>query len=468
MTDLKGARGFLTPNVPFVFSSYPDRLGPAHLVNGYLAALFGNGGSADSVRQSMRGKIPLLEYVSSEIRDNASKEVSFRNALRTILDPDHRVFPGGQGSTFPISPGIVKHDRSDDGFGKELATLVRSGDSAALAAFVDTIANGATEDPLFVLGKVIGGSGVPVLKAEPPSAWPLTSKGGRLGKDFSNSLSSLVLGSVKGCPPIVSTQMAALSRASYLASYLGAVRSAPILARKPSNWAALAPMFCLGEQPPGDPRSPQCRLAIRSFDSVVAQKAESIEQLMLDRLERAGTNITKNTPPTEKARIKIATAFPELSEHRRELAAQIIKRGNSSGSQAKALAKNAYPSAFVASALRSAGRMIGIAGPDRGTGSPRFVLETPVLALLVRSTAGQKPMVFADWLDRVYEQFGIILGFGNTHDFRTVLEDLDEPMPIERALKENHNQLRIRLVRAGLAVEYSDSETEVRDFRDQF
>jgi hypothetical protein len=468
MTSLKGARGLLSPAVPFVFSSYPDRLGPAHLVNGYLSSLFGNGDAGEKIRQSMRGKIPLLEYVSGEIRNNPAKETALRDSLRTILDPDHRVFPGGQGSTFPLCAGVVRKDRSDDGFGKELADMVRSVDGSGLAEFSRTFVSGVTPDLLFKLGGVIGHGETPTLKSEPSVTWPWVAKGGRFGKEISESLASLVSDSIKNCPPLVSVRMASLTRASYLAAYLGAIRSASILAMKPGNWSEVAPMFCLGEQPPGDPRSPQGRLAIRSYDSVVAQKTKSIEVLIHGSITRAGRNITKNMPATEKTRIRIANAFPNLTAQHQEAAVQLTKRLSTPDSQARTIAKHAYPSAFVSSALRSTGRMIGIAGPDRGTGAPRFVLETPILALLVRATASEKPIVYADWLDRVYERFGLVLGFGNTHDFREMLADLDEPMPVERALAANHEQLRVRLIRAGLAVEYSDSETEIRGFREHY
>jgi hypothetical protein len=225
-------------------------------------------------------------------------------------------------------------------------------------------------------------------------------------------------------------------------------------------------MFCLGEQPPGDSRSPQCRLSIRSFEGVVAQSSESIQKLILARLAIGGRAVTSKVPASQRESIRVASAFPDLSEEHREAVTKLIKKFDKPELQARHLARKAYPASHIASALRSIGRMIGAAGPDRGFGSPRFLLETPVLALLVRATAKARPTVYAEWLDTVYERFGLILGIGDQHDFRAVLEDLDERMPIERALKENHNQLRMRLIRAGLAVEYSDSETEVRGLGD--
>jgi hypothetical protein len=42
-----------------------------------------------------------------------------------------------------------------------------------------------------------------------------------------------------------------------------------------------------------------------------------------------------------------------------------------------------------------------------------------------------------------------------------LLSKLETPGPIRRALEANQEALRKRLTRAGLAVEYSDGETEV-------
>src|SRR5712691_6256469 len=108
------------------------------------------------------------------------------------------------------------------------------------------------------------------------------------------------------------------------------------------------------------------------------------------------------------------------------------------------------------------GKKIGIAGPDRGAGAPRFTLETPMLGLLVESTLtiGER-LSYEDWIDRVYERFGLILTSGRDSRARDLLKKLESPGAIHQALESNREALRRRLVRAGLAAEYSDAETEV-------
>jgi len=75
-------------------------------------------------------------------------------------------------------------------------------------------------------------------------------------------------------------------------------------------------------------------------------------------------------------------------------------------------------------------------------------------------------LAFDEWLDRLYELFGFVVGIGRTCDGRVLLEHLEAPGPLFHALESNHDALRRRLIRAGLASEYSDSETEVHRYEE--
>jgi hypothetical protein len=459
--DLEGAKRLLSPDSPFIIGGDPDRVAPAHVINGYLAALFGSGSNATQVRQSMRGKISLPATVSGEIRDTERKRVAFRDALRTILDPDHRVFPSGQGSTFPLNLGLIAPDRSDDGLGKELATLVTAIAPDAIDGTAAIFRCDDATDAVMKVGEVLASSSNRPPRSLEVRSWPWDNGGGRLGAALSRSLGFLAQVATQIPNALPSVRLAMLTRSVYLAIYIGLARSPALMARQPKNWNDLAPMFFLGVQPPGNPRSPEGRLAIRSFDAVVAECSESIRDLIASKLARAGRGITQNMPPSERARIRVGKAFSGLSAEHAALAVQALRRHDKPEAQARALSKLAYPAGYVSDALRSTGRMIGCAGPDRGAGAPRFLIETPLLALLVSATADEVPTPYPEWLDRVFDRFGIIFGFGETHDPRTSLASLDEKGPVERALRSNHEALRSRLVRAGLAVEYSDGETEV-------
>lgn len=459
--DLKGAKRLLSPEIPFIIGGEPDRVAPAHVINGYLAALFGSGASAVQVRQAMRGKIDLPESISAEIRLSEGKRIAFRDALRTVLDPDHRVFPSGQGSTFPLNLCLVAPDRSDDGLGRELAALVSVVCPNAIERTAAIFECDHTSDSVLKIGEVLAASNGRANRNFNVEVWPWVDSGGRLGSLLSKSLGQLAQTATHFPAAIPSARLAMLTRSVYLSMYLGLIRSPALMARRPAKWDELAPMFCVGSQPPGNPRSPEGRLAIRSFDSVVAECSDSIRGLIATKLSQAGRGITRNMPASEAARIRVGKAFPALSADQTEFVVRTIRRHEKPAAQAGALTKIAYPSNYIAKALRSTGRMIGCAGPDRGAGAPRFLMETPLLALLVSATGEEKPTPYPVWLDRVFERFGIIFGFGEQFDPRSMLSSLDESGPIERALRSNHEALRVRLVRAGLAVEYSDGETEV-------
>jgi hypothetical protein len=129
---------------------------------------------------------------------------------------------------------------------------------------------------------------------------------------------------------------------------------------------------------------------------------------------------------------------------------------------AKRIADAVYPLDHLSKYYRTVGRMLGIAGPDRGFGSPRLLLETPLLGSLVEGTLfiGQT-LSYEEWIDEIYKRFGIILGFGRETDPHELLRGLDRAGPLDRAIRESHEALRLRLITAGLAIEYSDGETQL-------
>jgi hypothetical protein len=165
----------------------------------------------------------------------------------------------------------------------------------------------------------------------------------------------------------------------------------------------------------------------------------------------------------------LAVAFPNLSRSVREQATQEIRWNDDRKRLGTSLGRKVYPPGSLEQGYRVIGRMIGIAGPERGGGTPRFLLETPILALLVSATTLQEQsLAYKSWLDQVYNQFGIILGIGDQTDSVDLLRPLGFGGSLHRALEENHEILRRRLVRCGLASEYSDGETEVHaPFRNQ-
>src|SRR5262245_41577953 len=105
-TKLLGSRSFLQPDVPFLLGKYPDRVGPVHVVNGLLVALCGQGPAAAEFREFVRGDGRSIGDVSAQIVGDDRKRRALKDSLRTILDPDHRIFPT-RGSPFPLNLGLI-------------------------------------------------------------------------------------------------------------------------------------------------------------------------------------------------------------------------------------------------------------------------------------------------------------------------------------------------------------------------
>jgi hypothetical protein len=103
---------------------------------------------------------------------------------------------------------------------------------------------------------------------------------------------------------------------------------------------------------------------------------------------------------------------------------------------------------------------VGLVAPDRGAGAPRFVIETPLLGTLVAAICGSSTVPFEGFIDTARDRLGLILGPGSLTEIPAL--NLWESAGIARQqLRDNQEMLRLRLVRAGLATEYSDGHTEV-------
>ena len=108
---------------------------------------------------------------------------------------------------------------------------------------------------------------------------------------------------------------------------------------------------------------------------------------------------------------------------------------------------------------RKVGRAIGLVAPRKGS-QVRFVmgdtlLKTLVLATMSRSTA---PKRLGDFLDLLYNRYGIIVGPGEAH-----AADLVDRLRInEEYYSRNREVLRVRMQRAGLVTQYSDATALVR------
>jgi hypothetical protein len=114
--------------------------------------------------------------------------------------------------------------------------------------------------------------------------------------------------------------------------------------------------------------------------------------------------------------------------------------------------------------VRSLAVKVGFAGPQRGTGDVRLLLETSFLESLV-FFVGQDGMPFEEFVNDCYRRLGLIVGRADNVDV-LVMDRLTRlagrSIDISEVLESVHSMLRRRMVASGLAQEYSDGFTVIR------
>ena len=464
MSKLQGNRQALSGSFPFLIGANPNRVAPSHVYNGFIAAGLGVGEKSQKIAKFIRDTSSTLnppDHVSQSLAGDPQLLRTLAEALVTVLDPDHRVFPSG-GSPFPICPAIVSENPSDDQFGSQLGAMC----SAFSPGLFDELLNAYAKryrDPVAVLGSVLNGNFSAEKKDLKNDLVKRSLKGsGPLCRDFFDTLANVLNNTAGRQYGTLSAQLVSLGRCVYFASFLAALRMPVFAAQRPKKWQDLKPLFVYGGKPPGVQSAPAVRLAVRSYSAVVSEIQGSLKAAISEQLEAASGKVPRAVSKSSRTKTWIQLAFPKMKDTVCDALMTEIKSAAELKSVTNRMTQALYPIEYVARAYRTFGRMLGMVGPDRGTGNPRFILETPVLGLLAESTleSGEN-LAFEDWIDRVYDRFGIVLGFGRNTDPEELLSNLDRPAPLRRALKESHNELRQRLVLAGLAVEYSDGETEM-------
>lgn len=460
---LRGRRAFLQDTVPLLIGRNPERVAPAHIVNGFLTAVYGEGPEAGSIRSLLRSTEPIqVPTLSSTIADSPTSMTLFRDSLNIVLNPDRRVFPAG-GSPFPLHAAFISKNPSDDGFGRDVLEVVAKPLAAKEEILRELVAPTQTFEAISALGRVLGNGYSPqpqAISSKPGATkWlgPQTSINGR----FAEALGDLVLSAaVLSTARLRSDRLVALTRGVACAAFLGSIRSAELTLARVDSWDELSPMFFYGGVPPGRAGHPEERLASQCFEAVVAAQKRSLEGLLLSRMK--GKRVPRAAPTKQKLEILLKLAFPDLKRGLLEAAVGAVRWSSEIAGVAKSLGDALYPNGYLERGYRGLGRMVGLAGPDRGAGAPRFMFETPCLALLVSSTTpASDPITYPEWVDRLYDKFGILVGLGERIDPEPLLKKIGLTGNLSRAIEANHEALRKRLIAAGLATEYSDGETEV-------
>jgi hypothetical protein len=427
----------------FVIGAHPDRPAPAHLFNNFVLRAFGKGDGADRVRQYSRdseaidrlANHPAIRMASwAEDRDLLA---TLADTIWIVFDPDRRVFPSF-GSPFPIDKRLATPDPSDDGLGRALWESLSGRQQlnvrARLAEILDSesSADPASQLSQFLLEDVVVSTSPEVDDNSTPE-FPL----------LGGTIDTLIKG---------------IGEIHNGAERLEAIRQLG---------TALGLVVFTG-LPPGDGDDPLVKAAQLSYRATLADVHSGLRDNLNARL-------TGELDPTVPAGVRLQSALlgmlrqsdvtsPQKALDRILSVAPAPPNTDQSGIEEwlDTLMTEGYPIEHLSRGLRAMANKVGFVGPVRGFGQPRFVLETPLLATLARAlVATSGSMAFDDFVRAMRTQLGLIVGINQRDKIPAGARVFGSDQVARQRLGVLGERLRLRLIQAGLAREFSDSHTRV-------
>jgi hypothetical protein len=461
---------------PFVLGRNPDRPAPAHVLNGFVASVLGYSPRGLAIVLLLRGKDTSVDdlrkkfgFASSEWVTDVEQLHSFRTDLTGIFDPDGRVFPT-RGSPVLAHGGLATNDGSDDNFGPQMANLVSVFEDTLERRLETLFYPEALNDPVTATAEILVDGSTPSAKRSIRTDDRQWFRNDGAGQDLGSSLSRFVLRLMdqsESSSRLDTIQH--LSRGLYLALIL-AIIYGPSAATRPEGFASvheLGPLVAWGGIPPGKRDHPFVRVSGRSFRNSMAELHAGLGSLLTEAIEN------QPVPSTANAEDRGAFAIQGLLENS---GVPALKRKSYTEDMALVVSDpmhvgtrdwcdgfvaRSHPEADLAPGVRTMGRKIGFVGPDRGAGIPRFGFETPLLGTLVQGLVPDEGMDYEDFVDTLRVRLGIVVGPGSELSLASDLGFWSSSGRARDALRQNQETLRRRLIRSGMAREYSDSHTEV-------
>jgi hypothetical protein len=236
-----------------------------------------------------------------------------------------------------------------------------------------------------------------------------------------------------------------------------------------SSAAEIAPLLAWGGTPPGDSNDPLIQDCQRSYLRAVGQVRQDLTRSLVDEF---GAVKLDSSIPKEYRRTEAILNVLQKGGLSRDVAEKSLKRMSAeqvstSGSSVPdkkwctELVNKAYGQTNLSFGLRIMGRKVGLIGPKRGSGKPRFMCDTPLLGTLVIGLLGEGTADFREFVDTCRNKLGLVFGIGTNEKLVKELGLWSQLSRGRNSLLRNQEALRKRLIRAGLAREYSDGHTEV-------
>jgi hypothetical protein len=469
MTSQTEIRLLLRPEVLFVPAANPDRPAPAHVLNNFVLEALGRTSGSELVRRLSRAGNATDVLVAhpgvarAAWSTNRATVSALASDIRTVFDPDRRVFPS-EGSPIPIDWRLATPDRSDDGFGaalwRSLPTESRPSVAGRLHRLLDTEAQ---SDPASRLARFVllaAGDGVGTIERhEAASANP------PLGRALDRMLTGLMTDASGARRLELVRELAVLL---YFSAVLGVISEGTRHVVPDGNLADLIGAVVYTGLPPGPPDDPLVRAAQLSYRKLVSRAHTGLREAL-------GSQVAAGIDPAIPEDVRLQSwALARLRNAPAENADRSLLRlqadipfvgadGVRSPDEWVAAAfETGYSVEHLTRAVRVMGTKVGFVGPVRGIGRPRFVLETPLLATITRSLVQPDNSVpFHEFVVRARERLGLIIGGSRLEDLPLGAMVFPSERVARQQLAALEERLRIRMIQAGLAREFSDDHTQV-------
>jgi hypothetical protein len=469
MSAMSEMRYLLRPDATIVAGKYYDRPAPAHILNNFVLAALGRTAGADLVRELSRapdapariGAHPAV--VGAAWASDGEVTNRLRESVRIVFDPDRRVFPTS-GSPLPIDWRLASPDASDDGIGRALWQSI-DGDAqpAAAAGLAALLGTDSEADAPSVFARVLLRDVPDVLPDQPPLE---PRRSGLLGELLYRLIGRLL---VDADGPRRLEVIRELATLLHFATVLGLILEG--VAHDGADVSQALGLVAFTGIPPGAPDDPLVRVAQRSFRVTVERAHAGLTRRVSESLI---SQMSGDVPADVRLKSSILTALraggsPNPDRNLRLLTDLVPispeYEDDPAGWSAAAMA-SAYSVDDLQKALRAFGNKIGFTAPNRGFGQPRFCIEAPLLATITRAVVPEGSSVaFPEFITNVREQIGIVLGLSGLEARLDALPASTDVFGTARRAWEHltalQELLRQRLIRAGIAREFSDGHTQV-------
>ena len=415
---------------------------------------------------------PNVDAAKLDLPVAARIQSGLNSLIRGTLAPDGRVFrnrrAGGAsqgGALLPVLPTIVESTVSDDGLGRRLHELLalscvreewdrRVSRLLTPASITDPVTNLAAVLTEYSLDE-------PHEVAEAQEARSSETQANALDRSIARFMTTLLRNYEEGSRPYAVQQVGI---AAYLMAIVRLLNGPLVSPDEPIP----ATMVFTG-MPPGSSQDPLVSHAITSLRSTVHRSWIAMVDAIANHLDDQEPLPGSDLRSRRRQQLRLALAnnrfrashwealghlVADLPEDElgdaRKFSSAILERGLDFGAPT------------IIQRFRSLAANIGFVAPDRGAGQPRLVLDTPLLGILVAGTVEGDALEYGQFVTQLRRRVGLIVGVGDNHEF---LRDLEgsrlQPANLFQVLHESEEELKRRLLRAGLARTYSDSITEV-------